>query len=473
MTDFAPGLPKKTDAGDISQLKAGKFVDFIVQRHDAQRAGTHFDVRLGTPQTGLFSWATKKELPKPGERRALFQQPLHRHEYKNFEGEIPEGYGKGKVTKHEEGQLLITKITPSSIQFTKTHKKFPERFVLVKPKEEGSKQWLLINTTPTDPIPYKKIHYSKISPDKAEAVLANLQPGSSVQAKIDGAASLTKLMADKLDVVSYRASKTTGAPILHTERLFKGEPVTVKIPSKYIGSVLRGELYGKTDKGVIPPQELGGILNSTISKSVTTQKERGIDLKNMIFDIQQLGEKPLKDVPYEHRLRLVQQLLKHLPGNFEGPTEAKTPEEAVKLFRQIREGRHPLTKEGIVIHRPHKKPVKVKFTEEHDVHITGVFPGKGRLAGQGAGGFTYSFTPRGKTVGKVGTGFSEEARRDMLANPSEWIGRVAKIRAQEKLPSGALRAPSLLALHEDYPTAKVAFAMAAISALDYAEALGG
>jgi hypothetical protein len=453
--DFAPGLPKKTEYGKVESLKAGEFVDFIVQKHEAEKAGTHFDVRIGTPQTGLLSWATRKNMPKPGERIALFQQPVHRHEYGQFEGEITEGYGKGKVTKHDEGRLLVSKISPNALHFTLGHKKFPERFVLVRPREEGDKRWLLMNTTPTEPIPYKKLHYTKIDPEKAEGILEGLQPGSSVQAKIDGAASLTKLMDDKLEVVSYRASKQTGGPIIHTERLFKGQPVKVTIPKEYVGSVLRGELYGTRKGKAIPPQELGGILNASLVNAVEKQDDKGTKLKQMLFDVQQIGKKPTAGMPYEERMEELKKIVKLLPPeHFELPEEAKTPEEAIKLFRRIKSGKDPLTHEGIVIHRPHLKPVKAKFMEDHDVYIAGFFPGGGKYKGKAVGGFKYSLRPGGPIVGEVGTGFSDKLRKEMYENPGDFMGRVAKVRAQEKLPSGALRAPALLSLHEDYPAAK-------------------
>jgi len=59
--------------------------------------------------------------------------------------------------------------------------------------------------------------------------------------------------------------------------------------------------------------------------------------------------------------------------------------------------------------------------------------------------------PGGDPVGKVGTGFSSEVRKQMMESPDDFIGRVARIRAQEQFPSGAYRAPAFLALHEDYP----------------------
>jgi hypothetical protein len=39
----------------------------------------------------------------------------------------------------------------------------------------------------------------------------------------------------------------------------------------------------------------------------------------------------------------------------------------------------------------------------------------------------------------------------MMEDPESWIGRMARVTAQDRFPGGALRAPSFMALHEDYP----------------------
>jgi hypothetical protein len=39
----------------------------------------------------------------------------------------------------------------------------------------------------------------------------------------------------------------------------------------------------------------------------------------------------------------------------------------------------------------------------------------------------------------------------MWNDPEAFVGRVARIHSQEQFPSGAWRAPALIALHEDYP----------------------
>ena len=501
------GIPNRANYGDMSQLQPGQLVDFVQQLHDAKRSGRHYDVRFGTPQTGAFSWATKKELPEPGEKRMLYQQPIHTHRYMGFQGTL-RGYGAGSVRTHRKGQILVTSIEPNKIHFTTADERYPQRYVMLKP--QGARKdtdWLMMNITPNKPVPYDKVHMLKIPAEQVEEQLAKLQPGSSVQAKVDGASSLIQLMKNGVEITSYRTSKQTGRPIVHTERILHGRP-NMQIPPELVGSVLKGEIYGThegqgdlgaklTDSGgnlgddtagqgqvipgtgqgqpeegggvpsrtiqsprpagIIGPQTLGGLLNSTVAKSLAEQQAQKIRLKIMLHDAQQVGKMPIDPnaVPYSERQQLIRTILQHLPAEtFHDADGAGDPESALALWKQVREGKHPLSGEGIVIHPPTGKPTKAKLLEEKDVHVTGIFPGEGKYHGLGAGGFTYALQPGGNSVGKVGTGLSDQLRRDLYASPDEYIGRVAKIRAQEQHPSGAYRAPSFLAFHEDYPSAE-------------------
>jgi len=156
------GIPDRSDPGDLSQLSPG-LIDFVIQHHLAQRAGPHYDVRFGTPETGLYSWATRHELPEPGSRRALFRQPLHSHDYGSYEGNLPRGgYGAGQVKIRRKGQILVTKVKPGLIEFTTADQRYPERFKLLRPAGWKDDDWLLINTTPRESLPYAKVHYKKI-----------------------------------------------------------------------------------------------------------------------------------------------------------------------------------------------------------------------------------------------------------------------------------------------------------------------
>lgn len=477
------GIPNRRDMGDLSQLRAGELYDLIGQLHEAQRAGTHTDWRIGNPQTGLFSWATKKELPRPGGRIAMYRQPLHAHAYGSFQGTLG-GYGAGTVRRKRRGQILITNASPEKIEFSTADERHPQRFALIKPNSWADKNWLLVNTTPSEAPPYEKLHFAKIPADQVEQHLEQMQAGDSVQAKIDGASSLIKLLKDGVEVLSYRSS-TAGQPIVHTERMFHGRP-KFQVPPEFVGTVLRGELYGQRERGtpdqagtipgtaglpgdggredqareqsgfgtatVTGPQELGGLLNASIARSLETQRERNLRLRAALFDIQQLGKTPVdfKTVPYAERRRMLEKVLPYLPQEyFELTPEARTKEEAKQLWEQIRSGQHPMTREGLVVHPSVGRPYKAKLLEDQDVHIRGVFPGAGKYKDVGAGGFEYALQPGGPVVGRVGTGLSDDLRRDLWSAPDAYIGRTARVRSQGAFPSGALRAPALIALHED------------------------
>jgi hypothetical protein len=449
----AAGIPDRTDYGDLSKLRAGELYDWILHRHDAEKAKLHYDLRIGSPGLGLYSWAARKGMPQPGQKHLAVQQPIHSHEYGSFEGTIPEGYGKGTVEKVE----------PGKVHFTLASKRYPERFVLVRPTSTtgvGAKpnNWLLMNTTPTKPLEFNKEHYKSIPADQVEPLLKNLTPTSSVQAKIDGALTLTHLLKDKIEVLSYRKSKVHGGPLLHTERTFHTIPETT-IPKQYVGSVLQGELYGQQHgTGAIPPQMLSGILNSSLAKSYEAKKANDIKLKQMIFDVQQIGNKKVdrQQIPYEQRSKTIRDILSAIGGpnrqqvqdTIHAPEEAKTPRDALQLYQDIAANKHPQTNEGIVIHPPTGTPMKSKLFDEHDVHVRGFFPGKGKWQDRGIGGFVYSHEPTSPIAGEVGTGFSDAMRQEMFNDPDAYIGRKARVQSTGKLPSGALFQPSLLALHE-------------------------
>jgi hypothetical protein len=498
--------------GDLSKLKPG-LVDFYIQQHAAERAGDHFDVRFGLPDTGLYSFATRKELPKPGERRALFQQPLHSHEYGTYEGEIPEGYGKGHVKKVRAGSILVTKVSPGAIHFTTADKRHSERFVMIQPEKWGEKDWLLINTTPMEPVPYEKVRYKKIPRQQVDKYIEQWQEGDTVETKIDGASSLIKLLENGVELVSYRASKETGRPIVHTEKFFDGAG-NMPIPEELVGTVLKGELYGvRSDRGVretaapdesgreapgdggvdtrgggygndigdddaavggsgkilqspqrageeiIPPYELGRILNARLSTALHGKRERGIDLRNMVYDIQQLGKQPVDwhKTPRLERRQMIEQVLQHLPKDkFHISPSAETAEDATRLWKDIQAKGHTPATEGVVGWPVHGKPWKGKLVEDMDVHITGAYPGEGKYKDVGIGGFTYALEPDGPTAGRIGTGLTDQLRHDAFADPEAYVGRVARIQTQEQLPSGAYRAPAFMNFHEDYPLAKTA-----------------
>lgn len=128
-------------------LSPGEQILFTRQRHEAKRAGLHYDYRLVAGDKA-YSWATKKEMPDPGSAIILFEQPVHTSHYALSERvDIPDGqYGAGTTTldlvhkahigEHSTPEQL-TIHTPSA------------KFLLKKldPVKYGDKAWLFKNLT--------------------------------------------------------------------------------------------------------------------------------------------------------------------------------------------------------------------------------------------------------------------------------------------------------------------------------------
>ena len=424
--DYAPGLPDPKRFGRTEEIPRGQLLQYVVQEHAARRAGRHYDVRFGRPgDVGpLYSWATKKELPGPGEKRMLYQQALHRGSYARFEGELRQGYGAGTVKKKDQGAVIVSEATPDKIKFVVVHHKFPEHYTLLRrsgspqggtPRQKQTQggSWLLLNTTPMDAARFlgggaglEKPHFASVPAAQVDKLFDGKY---LVQNKIDGASLLFHLLSDRIEALSYRTSK--GRPIIHTYRVFGpggGKPAK-RLPDELVGTVLRGETYGvrRATGQAIPPQELSGLLNSSVQKSLEQQQRRGIEMKNMLFDIVRLGRTPQAhgQLPAEQRLAELQRIAGYLNGKqFHLPETARSPAEARALWERIVSGRHPLTREGVVGWPVEGgPPVKAKLMPESDVWIHGIFPGKGGLAGRAAGGFEYSLAPGGPVAGHAAT----------------------------------------------------------------------
>lgn len=74
----AKKMPSVGSRGDLNKLYPGSMVDFVLHAHQGKHSGSHNDLRIGNPDTGLYSWATRKELPKPGDKPTLlYQQNIH------------------------------------------------------------------------------------------------------------------------------------------------------------------------------------------------------------------------------------------------------------------------------------------------------------------------------------------------------------------------------------------------------------
>lgn len=138
---------------ELNPLKPGKVL-FTRQKHDAKRAGTHFDIRL-VHKNIAYSWATRKEMPLPGKSIIIFRQADHTRDYALRKRiEIPDGqYGAGTTVldtvkngyieeDHSDGKMVL-KLGNGLKQ---------ERFLIKKLDDSkyGESSWLLRNITKND-----------------------------------------------------------------------------------------------------------------------------------------------------------------------------------------------------------------------------------------------------------------------------------------------------------------------------------
>lgn len=87
--EFAPGIPKGREIHPLPKVTKPEEWMLAVQRHNADVAGEHLDLRLVDPQGRAHSWAIPKaSLPRPGEKAVLaVPQPTHTAEYALTAGE--------------------------------------------------------------------------------------------------------------------------------------------------------------------------------------------------------------------------------------------------------------------------------------------------------------------------------------------------------------------------------------------------
>lgn len=120
---------------------------FVVHEHHASHL--HWDLRLEMDGV-LKSWAVPKPLPtEPGVRRLAIQVEDHPLDYADFEGEIEEGYGKGKVSIWDSGTYNLEERSDKLIKFTTAGEKLKGSYRLVYTGYGRGNGWLLMKAKET------------------------------------------------------------------------------------------------------------------------------------------------------------------------------------------------------------------------------------------------------------------------------------------------------------------------------------
>jgi len=426
-SEFAPGIPDRGVKASLPNFTNPQKWEFVLHSHDAERAGQHFDLRLGDPTTGFAHSFVVRSWPKSGEKVLAVQQPTHTVKYMDFKGSIESGYGKGHVGIADRDQVEIIKSSPDKITFYKYKGGNTEKFSLIR---TGGDQWLLLNHTSSGELGKYFASTSKYKMKELDQAYVP-QEQDFITPKIDGAYATTILRPNKTPIVlSSRLSKKTGLPIEYTAKLY--DIIGGRVPKSLGNTVLRTEVYAVDRQGnEVPNRLLGGMLNANVWKSRDMQRSAGTPLRLAVTDVVKYNGKDTTNLTPKAKYDLIRGLTKQL-NYLDDPLE---------LQKKIK------FKEGKVIWK-NGLPYKLKYKPEYDYAVQSVFPATIKKGIPRAGGIIAYDAATGVTT-KVGTGFTHLELQDMLKNPDEYVGRVAKISAMEQHPSGKLRSPSFITWHLD------------------------
>jgi hypothetical protein len=434
--EYAKGIPNKKAKSGIP-IATDKTWQYVIQLHRADVAGPHYDFRMSDGSVA-YSWATRKGLPVLGQKVLWIRQPDHTPEYMSFKGVIEDGYGKGKVSIADGGQIHIIKAEPGKITFNLYKGAGTQKYTLIA---TGGDNWLCMNTTPTKEtrpeIPEKKIKSRSINPNKIVFDDSN----QILTDKIDGAASLFVLRKGRpVEVFSYRKSKK-GPELINRTYKYPDLYNTV-VPDELDKTTLWGEAYVSDSEGrSLPHRKATGLLNAGVWKARDEVEKRHFKFDNVIFNIDKYKGADYSKKPYGEKIELLEQIQKKLP-QLKLPTMAKTPKDKRRLYEAIKTGRHPRTTEGWVIwDLKSDRPIKAKLKSDTELYVQGYEEGKGRLKGKlGKILATPDEAGRG-AITRVGGGFTDFQREQIWNNKERYLGKPMTVEYQEKLPSGKLRMP--------------------------------
>uniref|UniRef100_A0AAU6W0I3 DNA ligase n=1 Tax=Pseudomonas phage Nican01 TaxID=3138540 RepID=A0AAU6W0I3_9CAUD len=209
------------------------------------------------------------------------------------------------------------------------------------------------------------------------------------------------------------------------------------------GAQTHGELLVEDDEGKVLPREIGnGMINKLIQG---TELQPGFRLTALLWDIVPIantGKKGKYEVPYLNRLRMLNSAVGMLQAKREDRLIAiietkvvRSYEEAMAHYMDAR--RRKL--EGTIAKKPtmiwkdgtSKDQVKLKQEVPVELEVFGFQEGKEGAKTSLTFGALKCRSACGKLEVDVGTGFSDELRREINEAREEWIGAIITVKGNE------------------------------------------
>lgn len=429
----------------------------MVQEHHAR--SHHFDFRLEMNGT-LVSWAVPKGIPEDGEsKRLAVHVEDHPIDYANFEGDIPKGnYGAGHVSIWDHGTWepidkdWKTAFKKGKLKFTLSGTKLAGAYVLARMKEEPN--WLMRKL---EGVPLPASDLEREPPHFIRPQLARVVPSVP-----SGKEWQHEIKLDGYRLIAVRKNKDvrlyTRTGLDWTDRF----PLTARHLKNLKGGdfILDGEAVVFDGKG----RTRFGMLQEALKSPAAN------DIVYVAFDMLHADGRNLRPLPLLERLKY---LVKFIPTDT-GPVRlSKTwpGGSGPSLFREACK----LGLEGIISKKTsgryyeglRRDWAKSKSRPRQEFVICGFTPPKDSCPAFGA--LVLGSFDGGKLIprGKVGTGFSDATRHELLRRMKKlesqkapftfaqkhvtWLRPelVAEIEFAELTSEGSIRQGSFISLRED------------------------
>lgn len=375
---------------------------FVVQEHHARRL--HWDFRLEREGV-LVSWALPKGVPTdPGENHLAVQTDDHALAYGSFHGRIPAGeYGAGEVTIWDKGTYEVANWGRTEIKVALHGERLQGGYVLFP---TGGKNWL--------------IHRMKDQPAVAEPMPTRIRPmlalagdlpagqGWAFEFKWDGVRGIAYLTDGRLRLVSRTDNDLT--------RFFPELRGLAEQLASH-SAVLDGEIVALDEAHRPSFARLQRRLHLQSAAEIAA-KAAELPTVFFAFDLLHLDGRSLLGLTYDERREALEAL------DLTGPCCATPPAFPDSHGTDVLRAARDAGLEGVVAkrrsspYRPggrHGEWVKTKNVHTQAAVIGGWTEGTGSRQGSlgavllglpEAGALTY--------IGKVGTGFTEPQRRELL-----------------------------------------------------------
>ncbi len=456
---------KKRDFSSTNEpegnVKQNEDNNFVIQYHKAR--ANHYDFRLQYNGV-LLSWAVPKGLStNPSDKRLAVHVEDHPVDYIDFEGIIPKGnYGAGTVEIFDQGNYLPIKdfkqgLKKGHLKFVLNGKKFKGAWSLIKTNDNN---WLIVKIDDkyAKAVKQKKSKLPFKTCEVEKATLSNTIPKGNdwiFEIKYDGYRIVSYVENGKVKLLTRNQQD-------YTNKFKNIKNALANLDAE--NCVLDGEIVVFDDAG-----------KSDFGKLQTAIKTGKNNFCYVIFDLLALNGEDLRHLPLAERKEKLERLLYKSSEYLMYSSHVENGKESFNFAKKNNlEGIIAKNKNSAYIGKRTEDWLKIKCYMRQEFVIGG-YTTSSKNEQLSALLLGYFEDEKFKYVGKVGTGFNELDKKELVSKfkklsaktcpfednikfkNAQWLKPqlVCEIQFAQLTKDNLLRQPSFIALRTDKPAKDV------------------